>query len=168
MRAQAQERLRPHRQRRPRLHRATRRPQVPGVAADRGLRRPRSRYPRGTGGCRNLPMNAAGCENQIPPGKQGSSLSAPRPKTWPDFNGKEGVDGPSQQLSSWNGLLCGLSQCRAVRTMSFRVRPGTQWAPLHRGPRTQPHVTCRHRQRASAGRAGLVRAGPGPLNPPVP
>ena len=53
------------------------------------------RYPRGTGGCRNLPMHAGGCRNRIPARKQGLWLSAPRPDTFPDFNGKEGVAGSS-------------------------------------------------------------------------
>jgi hypothetical protein len=53
------------------------------------------RYPRGTGGCRNLPMNAAGCWNRIPAFTQALWLCTPPPKTLPDCHGKEGVAGSS-------------------------------------------------------------------------
>lgn len=58
-------------------------------AAARPLRP--SRYPRGTGRCRNQPMCARECRNRIPACEQGLWLSAPPPNTFPDCHGKEGV-----------------------------------------------------------------------------
>ena len=46
-----------------------------------GRRWRRSRYPRGTGGRRNLPIHAGRCRTRIPTRKQGLWLSAPGPTT---------------------------------------------------------------------------------------
>ena len=51
------------------------------------------------------------------------------------FRSWEGVDGPSSAsvLLEPAANMRHVSQWRAIRTISFRVRPGTQWAPLRRG-----------------------------------
>jgi hypothetical protein len=65
----------------------------PGARDHAQLRR--SRCPRGTGGCRNLPMDAVGCRNRIPRREQGLWLCALARERLPDCHGKEGVAGSS-------------------------------------------------------------------------
>jgi hypothetical protein len=55
-----------------------------------GVHARRSRYSRGTGGCRPVPMDAAGCWNQISERTQGLWLSEPSLTTRPDSMVRKG------------------------------------------------------------------------------